>query len=277
MSDALDIPQFETKDEVFEFLKKNKTILIKQKKSAIKYADAISFVTPVFDSKKSDQSKASTTEELLSSDKIKAKIVINTTKLMDSHSDVHMNGIWTKSLKENPTSTHLQEHQMKFDSVISEDVKAYVQNLNWKTLGFNFEGTTQALTFDSLIEKDRNSFMFEQYAKGFVKQHSVGMQYVKIIMCINSDKDYYEEEKANFDKYYPEVANKEAVDAQGYFWAVTEAKVIEGSAVVRGSNFATPTRSVETEKDTEPPKGTQENEPSKDTQNKSKEFYTNLI
>ena len=85
-------------------------------------------------------------------------------------------------------------------------------------------------------------------------------------------------------------------DNYGYFWAVTEAKVVEGSAVVKGSNAITPVISIvensnkeycdtcETETDTmtvdngnglckgcgtrrkEAAKSTSNNEPSKDTQ-----------
>jgi hypothetical protein len=40
------------------------------------------------------------------------------------------------------------------------------------------------------------------------------------------------------------IANQTKADECGYFFAVTEARVIEGSAVVRGSNIATPTISV---------------------------------
>ena len=59
--------------------------------------------------------------------------------------------------------------------------------------------------------------------------------------------------------------NKEAGE-DGYFWAVLEAKEIEGSAVVRGSCPATPTLSITQPKgigsatpdeDTDPPGGTQ--------------------
>lgn len=63
-------------------------------------------------------------------------------------------------------------------------------------------------------------------------------------MCINSEDRYYREEKENWDKYYPQVANKKDVDEVGFFWAVTEAKLIEGSAVPIGSNYVTPTLSV---------------------------------
>ena len=61
------------------------------------------------------------------------------------------------------------------------------------------------------------------------------------------------EEKKIWDKYYPVVANKEIADECGYFWVVTEAKVIEGSAVPIGSNQATPTLNISEAKSTQPP------------------------
>jgi hypothetical protein len=99
--------------------------------------------------------------------------------------------------------------------------------------------------------------MFDLYRKGRVNNHSVGMQYVKIYLCINSEEAMYSSEKANWDKYYSQVVNKEVADEKGYFWAVTEAKIVEGSAVVKGSNSQTPSLEIEIEKE----------EPSEDTQN----------
>ena len=92
--------------------------------------------------------------------------------------------------------------------------------------------------------------MFQQYSEGFVNNHSVGMQYVKIALAIN-DEDY-PEEKETWNKYINKVANQETAIEKGYFWAVTEAKLIEGSAVVLGSNPITPTLNIEpsTNKDT---------------------------
>lgn len=53
-------------------------------------------------------------------------------------------------------------------------------------------------------------------------------------------KQYYKEEKKVWDKYYPDIANKGTADERGYFWVVKQAAVIEGSAVVKGSNQYTP-------------------------------------
>lgn len=235
----IDIPAFDTKKELFNFLVKNKDRLIAQKKAVMKHADCFSCNIPF----------ELITNKTISTDKkdIQVKAVINTTNLMDSHYDVHLPGLWTKSLQENKMIMHLQEHEMSFDKIIadSDELKAYTKSYIWKELGYNFSGKTEALIFDSNIKKDRNSFMFDQYLKGYVKNHSVGMYYVKIVMAI--DDDEYEAEYEAWEKYYPEIANKERADEVGFFWAVKEAKVIEGSAVPIGSNWATPTLDIKSQ------------------------------
>jgi DNA-directed RNA polymerase subunit RPC12/RpoP len=179
-----------------------------------------------------------------------------------------MPGIWAKSLKENKMLMHMQEHQMAFAAVISDgaDLKAYTKNFSWSELGYDFQGMTEALVFESKIRKDRNPFMFDQYQKGFVRNHSVGMQYVKLTLCINDEECGAEYEA--WQKYYPEVANKENADEKGYFWAVKEAKVVEGSSVVRGSNWATPTISISEGKN-QPDTSTGKKEPETSTLKKN--------
>lgn len=240
-----DLSKYTDKDELFKFIKENKALLIAEKKAIVKCADAISYIEGyVNDKGEVSKAEPTTSAELLKKDSLKIKVVINTTNLMDSHSDVHMKGIWKKTVKEQKNLYLLQEHQMKFENVITDKVRASVKEYDWAELGFGFKGTTEALVFDAEISKDRNPFMFEQYAKGYVKEHSVGMRYVNIDMAVNDDRREYEEEKAVWDKYIGEVYNREEAEQKGYFWAVTEAKVIEGSAVVKGSNYATPTISV---------------------------------
>ena len=240
-----DLSKYTNKDDLFKFLKDNKSVLISEKKFNVKCADAVSYFEG-YVSEKGDvvKSENSSSLDLLNKNSIKVKVVINTTNLLDSHSDVHIKGIWKKTVREQKNLYLIQEHQMKFEGIITDNVKASVKEYKWADLGFDFKGTTEALVFDAEIPKDRNSFMFEQYAKGYVKEHSVGMRYVNLEMCINSEEKYYAEEKANWDKYISEVANREEAEQRGYFWAVTEAKMIEGSAVVKGSNYATPTISV---------------------------------
>jgi hypothetical protein len=101
----------------------------------------------------------------------------------------------------------------------------------------------EVLVYEAVVKKDRNEFMFDQYLKGYVLNHSVGMRYFKLLFCYDSNDAEYAQNKENYDKYYSQILNKE--DVSEYFWAVLEAKNIEGSAVVKGSNFLTPVLSIE--------------------------------
>jgi hypothetical protein len=264
--------QFNSKEELFKALRENKNTLIAQKKMITKQADAVIHYVQV-ENEKGETIKATYSDTSVIN-QLKAELVINTTNLMDSHSDVHIKGIWNKSAKEQKNLLLLQEHKMTFDHIISDNVSATVKEVKWSDLGYSYKGTTEALTFDVLIDKQRNPFMFDQYAKGYVKEHSVGMRYVKMELAINSDSKWDVEEKEIWDNYIDQVANKEQAEEQGYFWAVLEAKIVEGSAVVKGSNFATPTINVEAVKDDTP---TITTEPTEVTQEEQlKQFLTKI-
>ena len=272
----IEIPEFGSKKELFKFLIENKSILIAQKKAAVKFADGFMYSNPVIQIK--DQAHKAGAIDVNEVNEIKVKAIVNTTNWMDSHMDVHLPGLWNKSLQENKFIMHVQEHKSyEFDKIIAEgeDLKAYTKSYTWKELGFNLEGKTEGLTFDSTVKKERNPYMFNQYAKGYVKNHSVGMRYVKVVMGIN-DEDY-PEHKEIWDKYYPEIINKDAADTRGYFFAVKEAQVIEGSAVPMGSNIVTPTLSVG--KDNGAGKTTPDNDEAaaKALQETQKQFFSNLI
>ncbi len=229
--------EFESKEDLFKALVENKKELISIKKSITKNADAVSY--GYVETIKSGANKAIASADL--PQELSVKVVINTTNFLDSHGDVHIDGIWNKSVKDNKSFLHLQEHDRSFDKIITDNAKASIQSMTWKELGFSYSGSTQALIFESTIDKLRNGFMLKQYANGWVKNHSVGMRYVQIELAINSSADYDKEYKDMWDEYYPIIANKEVADERGYFWVVKEAKIIEGSAVVMGSNSATPT------------------------------------
>jgi len=235
----IEIPEYNNKHDLFDFLMENKALHIMEKKAdGLKKCDAVHCVI-----KGSETSKAEKVD--MSTGKIEVHSAINTTNIMDSHQDVHVKGIWNKSLKMDNHPLLLQEHEMKFAKVISDNVIASVLNTSWKDLGFKFSGETQALMFKSMIEEARNKFMFDQYGKGFVKNHSVGMRYINLSIAINNDSSEFKEELDTYNKYINDIVNRKEVEDQGFFWAVKEARVIEGSAVVKGSNALTPTTSMQ--------------------------------
>lgn len=228
----MNIPAFQTKKELFQWLYKNKKLLITEKKSTIKHKEC----DYACNSKPLDI----ITKQENDSNELKVKAVISTTNIFDSHSDVHFPGVWSKSLQENKNLFFLQEHQMEFEKVIAtdEDLDAFTRNMQISELNPDLSGQTEALIFDASVKRDRNEFMHKQYDKGFVKNHSVGMVYVKLDLAIN-DEDF-KAEFALWNSRIDEIINKEAAEKKGFFWAVFEAKLIEGSAVLRGSNPVTP-------------------------------------
>lgn len=244
----LEIPEFAEKKELFQFLVANKKTLIAQKKNIIKEGDGFAFIGVGTEEKKLNAVKQLGTPMMNDAlpDSIQVKAIINTTNWLDSHYDVHIPGIWDKSLNENKMIMHVQEHKSnEFKSIIADgdQLKATAETMTWRSLGVNLNGKTQALVFDSTVLKERNEYMLNQYLKGYVKNHSVGMRYINIVLCINDEANGAEFEA--WEKYYPMIVNKERADELGFFWAVKEAKVIEGSAVPLGSNVITPTISVE--------------------------------
>lgn len=195
--------------------------------------------------------------------------IINTTLYLDSHDDLHLNGIWDRSAKEQQGKLfYVTDHEIKVTSIIAwpADVSVMVKSIPWSFVGKDYPGNTEGLIFE--ISKDK---IVHGAAKGIIEekrpvQNSVRMQYVKINLALNSDAKENIDYKMCWDKHIDTIANKDVAEQRGYFFAVEEAKIIkEGSMVVFGSNDATSIRQKEEagtttsdEHKTEPPNpGTQ--------------------
>src|ERR1044071_1663738 len=265
------IPHSLTGKSLYDYLVKNEGLIFHTKKSTMKKADEIFSMPMYVDDKGNLVSKAEVLETQIDPNKLKVSLVINTTNWLDSHGDVHIPGIWKKSLSDNKKVGFylLDNHGREFADVITEGCKGSTKKMPWSVLGIDVQGITEALIFDGVIDKDRNEYMFDKYRKGYVKKHKIGMRYIKMVTCINDDN--YPVQKENWDKYIQVVANRDEAEADGYFWAILEAQIIEGSAVLFASNPITPTMEAsliqgktDSEEDTndQPPVGTG-NEPSK--------------
>lgn len=273
-------PKFASKKELHDWLHEKKADLIFQKKSMLKHCDSLELPASIQAKEYEGHrvagvfGKAISTEggESFPDGTLKVRSVINTTNIIDSHMDLHIPGIWKQSLNSKRKRYLLNQHKQTFEGVISRDVTPSTKKFDWSALGYDYEGKTEALIYESIIRPDVNPYMYEQYMKGFIYEHSVGMQYVNLFMCVNSEEKWWKDEKEAFDKYLPMAVNPEAADEWGMFWAVTEAKDIEGSAVLFGSNHITPTISIQdvsrkgavldtpNEDSNEPPSGTQDKE-----------------
>jgi hypothetical protein len=210
---------------------------IRLKKEALKECDSVNI--------KSLEVKLGAANKADSAKSITRTIIGNTYNYMDSHDDVHIKGIFSKSISENGKNiVHLHDHIHQLTAQVGLLEKVYEQDVKWSVLGIDKKGYTTALLMDSEISKDLNPQIFTLYEAGKVQQHSVGMRYVKLDLAVNHEDPKTEEEKTEletFNKYIDLIANQEKVIDQGFYWAVSEAKLIEISCVIRGSNELTPT------------------------------------
>lgn len=229
--------KFANKAELIKHIISNKTELIALKKSTTKYSDSILHS----ENEKIEANKiiSNFSSDDLANGIIKRSIVGNTYGWMDSHDDVHIKGIFSKSISENKNIFHLHDHLYQIAAKVGTPIKIYEQNVSLQDLGLNKIGFTTCLLMDSEIKKSYNQMIFDEYYTKQINQHSVGMVYVKLYLCVNDAE--YKEEFANWNNYKGSVINFDKAEENGYFWAVTEAKLKEISCVLLGSNELTPT------------------------------------
>lgn len=253
----ISIPDFESKKGTFDYLVKNKKSLIAKKKMGIVKSDPFYYSPAIIprNGKTSFSVKEEGDVQPADIDTLRVKVVANTANWIDSHMDMILEGAATKSIKERKhIIPHLYDHNHSVMAEVGDVVDIYPQKLHLRELGIDKEGLTESIIFVSDVKKSYNEKVFDRYKKGKATQHSIGLQYVKLELAVN-DKDY-EKEYEFFKKYYDLAINPEIADQYGYFWVVSEYKLIENSVVLFGSNELTGTLEVEGgEKTLEPSSG----------------------
>ncbi len=261
MIKAIEFPNktFATKEDLFRELKANEKRIIELKKAQIYKScekGQISFLN-------FNKSLGDATKSIVGAKEGYIYPIISTTKYFDSHGDVHFDGCFTKTSKDQQGNIcYALDHEVKFSTVIAwkENVKMFVQNIDWSLVGKNYPGQTQALIFeikkDDIRLKDVLSEI-ETRVVGF--ENSIKMSYIILKLGVNSnDKDFIEN-KAYYDSKILTIANSDKVAETGYFWGVEELKIVQEGSLVSagGSNDATSIY----QKHTEPSDDTHKEEP----------------
>lgn len=250
--------------------------IVEQKKTLIKSKKSLSITSePICDYSINGANPTIKTkafgENAEDPNKLKVKFIGNTALFCDSHLDVLAPGCYDKTIKERGQWVpHLIDHKHSLEAKIGKTLDISTEVVNVASFGIDSDvQTTEVLTMTSELVRGWNDKVFQLYKDEEVNQHSIGMQYVNLILCVK-DENYKEEFEA-WQKYHPSVINKERVDQAGYFWYVTEIKLLEISAVLFGANELTPT--IETQKNIQQPSNdTVDNKkPSEDTSDKQKE------
>ncbi|MEN8251281.1 MAG: hypothetical protein ABFS32_20280 [Bacteroidota bacterium] len=278
--------EFSTKEEMFKELVDNKSKIISLKTSVIKNSEGVDYKPELVSKIINNEVYASKIEKEFGNFKSGSFYpVINTTNIMDSHKDVHFDGIWDKSIPEQKGKVfYAVNHKLEIGKIIAypKDVEPFTLTVKWRDLGYDVDGETQALIYkvnEDVLDDYANEDARKTIKAKLPAQNSIRMQYVKMELGINSNSPDYKEEKIFYDKHIGKIANREEVAIDGYFFGVSEAKIYkEGSLVLFGSNSVTPVLHAK-----EPVKSTLdktdaelEAEKSLQEQNELEEFYTNI-
>lgn len=257
------LPEFQTKKEAFAYLRTNKAKLIAQKKALPTTSDDLEFgYTKTVEAK----TFGTKTESVIAvvDGELPVDIIANMSGWCDSQMDVMLKDSWKKSISEVSASGqkifyHLKNHDYEIDAILGKDPTMYAKDIDLSIFNITTDiKKAQGLIMASIVMKLYDEKAYNLYNDGQVKQHSIGLQYIQIVLCLDSTEEEDIAEKKNWDKYYPQVINKDKVDNYGYFWAVIEAKILEVSAVLFGANILTPVLSDQ-KNDTavQPPLGTE--------------------
>lgn len=241
-----ELHELESPAEKLAFVKANKTAILKAKKGIIKRSDSVVSSPKI--------SKATSTTKNVEESANVYRIIGNSAGFLDSHMDVSMPGSYSKSIQERGNKIPiLVNHDYNPKSIFALNKGVAVEMVNIRELGYDADGMTEAVL--ARIEPKYDAQMNQLYADGQIKEHSIGLRYVKLELCINDDTEQKEFEA--WQKHIDQVINRDLAKQYGYFFAVTEQKIEEISAVVFGSNPYTPTLDKNYTQP-EPPKSTQE-------------------
>lgn len=232
--------EYATKEELFKDLKDNQELLIDAKKSEIqKSCD------------KGESISCKTLDLLKFTDQLKGikiddnyyYIAVNSTKILDSHDDLHVDGIWKKSVKEIQGKNYLvADHELELMSVLArkEHIEIFTAKVPFSLIGKPYDGDTEVLIYKIAKVQIKNDVVKEWLDSGDSIEASVRMQYVTILLALDSNSPDDAIEKKNYDDYIDTIANKSDFEYIPYFFVIKEAKnVKESSLVVFGSNSST--------------------------------------
>ncbi len=247
--------------ELSAFLKENKKQLIAQKKMSVKTCESVSYCPGYLKVTQDGALKEIGGEGIApDADSFLVKVAANTSMYCDSAMDVLLRDAGKKSFRERKgLIPHIHDHDWVVGAEVGEVQSIYYEDVALRDLGLKQDGSGQALIFETEIIRSYNPMIFEKYRTKKIKQHSIGLRYVTLLLAINEpEDDYYEDEYKIWKKYIDQIINKEYVESKGYFWVVSEFMLLENSCVLLGANQLTPTLSTTA-------KSATEDQPSDDT------------
>lgn len=229
---------FTSRKELFGFLYANKEVEIAQRKAKVQFGrDCLNVLKAAGKYGKAQKDVVFSNDEAAGI--LQRTLLVNTYLWRDSHYDVHLPGVFTRSIQQKGTKIlPIDQHKFDLDYIIGETVALSEQPFTWSDLGVNKDGDTIGVVAQANIVKAKSPKRYDDYLNDRINQHSVGMMYLQCALAID-DQDFpleYEFYKEWIDK----IGNQQEVEEDGFFYGVIEAKLLEYSCVIAGSNELTP-------------------------------------
>lgn len=271
---------FKSKDELFAMLKEHEDNIIEFKKAHI-YKGVDKGLC--FGNADAILSKLDVTKSHIGFEAKENYIypIVSTTRYMDSHDDVHFDGCFGKTVKDQQGKVYYcADHDLSLKGIIAQrkNVSMFVASIPWAFVGKSYSGNTEGLVLEIDKATIKNDDALEIIESDNDLENSIRMQYVKVVMGINSDKKEYKDNKAYYDSRINDIANKEVAENEGFFFGVEELKIHKEASLVVGGGSNDATR-IYQHKITEAGKSTSTiiNEPVKATQNTSFDMMKSIL
>lgn len=244
--DPYRIPPNLTGKALFTWLIENKQLLINKKKSMPVFTSPLSSEVTYISPLKDGGTKASGASDApIDPDTLRVNIVGNAAWYCDQYLDVLTDKSYDKTIEQKSVGgvfpPHIKDHIYSSTSHVGDVLNVYTKRIQLKKLGLQQDGSTVCVCWETDIRKAYDEKVFLFYGNGKINQHSIGLWYVKIELAVNDEN--YQKEYEIWKKNYEKIINKEPVDKYGFFWLVSEIKLIEVSCVLFGANELTPTLS----------------------------------
>lgn len=191
--------------------------------------------------KLSNPYKARTVEKAVKDVDLSTRTVsgmFNSCFYIDSDLDMLLPGAASKSIQERGVGStkgnkikHLKDHDWSKNIARIDLLEERKVEINGKEIEGIYHESFYPDTTDS-------TDMLIKIQEGLYDARSIGFQYQKLLFCERDSS--IEEHAKNWGTYLPMALNPEVAEESGYFWAVKEIKLWEGSDVSFGANELTP-------------------------------------